>query len=182
MLVLSASSKTAIGFAHCADARAGIEVIGVTSPRNHAFTHALGCYDEVVTYDDVAAIPRGTPIVSIDMAGSGPVLASVHSHFGDQLRHSMAIGRSHHEAPARVPGMPGPKPEFFFAPTQVRKRVQDWGPRGYQERVVKALEQRVVRQDLFEFLVEFQRGQLQQPDGLLQLRSEREVLAEFELE
>jgi hypothetical protein len=67
------------------------------------------------------------------------VLASVHSHFGDQLRHSMAIGRSHHEAPARVPGMPGPKPEFFFAPTQVKKRVQDWGPRGYQERVVKAL-------------------------------------------
>jgi hypothetical protein len=35
--------------------------------------------------------------------------------------------------------MPGPKPEFFFAPTQVKKRVQDWGPRGYQERVVEAL-------------------------------------------
>lgn len=139
VLVLSASSKTAIGFAHCADARAGIEVVGVTSSRNHAFTHALGCYDEVVTYDDVAAILRSAPIVAIDMAGSGPVLASVHSHFGDQLRHSMAIGRSHHEAPARVPGMPGPKPEFFFAPTQVGKRVQDWGPRGYQERVVKAL-------------------------------------------
>ncbi len=110
VLVLSASSKTAIGFAHCADARAGIEVIGVTSARNHAFTHALGCYDEVVTYDECAAIPRGTPIVSIDMAGSGPVLASVHSHFGDQFRHSMAIGRSHHEArPPRVPGMPGPE-------------------------------------------------------------------------
>ncbi len=107
VLVLSASSKTAIGFAYCADARAGIEVIGVTSSRNHAFTHALGCYDEVVTYDDVAAIPSNTPIVSIDMAGSGPVLASVHAHFGNQLQHSMAIGRSHHEAPARVSGMPG---------------------------------------------------------------------------
>ena len=35
--------------------------------------------------------------------------------------------------------MPGPKPEFFFAPTQVKKRVQDWGPRGYQERVGTAL-------------------------------------------
>jgi NADPH:quinone reductase-like Zn-dependent oxidoreductase len=139
VLVLSASSKTAIGFAHCADARAGIEVIGVTSSRNHAFTHALGCYDEVVTYEDVTAIPRSTPIVSIDMAGSGLVLASVHAHFADQLRHSMAIGRSHHEAPSRVSGMPGPKPVFFFAPTQVKKRVQDWGPRGYQERVVKAL-------------------------------------------
>ncbi len=79
------------------------------------------------------------PIVAIDMAGSGPVLASVHAHFGDQLRHSMAIGRSHHDTPARVAGMAGPKPVFFFAPTQVKKRVQDWGPRGYQERVVTAL-------------------------------------------
>jgi hypothetical protein len=139
VLVLSASSKTAIGFAHCADARAGIEVIGVTSARNHAFTHALGCYDEVVTYDDVGIIPADTPIVAIDMAGSGPVLASVHGHFGGQLQHSMAIGRSHHEAPSRVSGMPGPKPAFFFAPTQVKKRAQDWGPRGYQERVSTAL-------------------------------------------
>ncbi len=51
----------------------------------------------------------------------------------------MAVGRSHHDTPARVSGMAGPKPVFFFAPTQVKKRVQDWGPRGYQERVVKAL-------------------------------------------
>jgi hypothetical protein len=33
----------------------------------------------------------------------------------------------------------GPKPAFFFAPTQVKKRVQDWGPRGYQQRVAAAL-------------------------------------------
>ena len=139
VLVVSASSKTAIGFAHCADARAGIEVIGVTSSRNHAFTHGLGCYAEVVTYDDIAAIPAATPIVSIDMAGSGPVLATVHTHFRDQLKHSMAVGRSHHEAPSRDAAMPGPKPAFFFAPTQVKKRIQDWGARGYQERVAAAL-------------------------------------------
>jgi hypothetical protein len=139
VLVLSASSKTAVGFAHCADARAGIEVIGVTSARNHAFTHALGCYDEVITYDDIATVPAGVPIVSIDMAGSGPVLAAVHTHFGDQLKHSMAIGRSHHEAPP-ADALPGPKPTFFFAPTQVKKRVQDWGPRGYQERINAALQ------------------------------------------
>lgn len=140
VVVLSASSKTAIGFAHCADARPGIEVIGVTSSRNHAFTHSLGCYDEVVTYDEIARIPRVTPIVSIDMAGNGLVLYQVHAHFGDKLRHSMAIGRSHHEAPGRAGDLPGPKPAFFFAPTQVKKRVQDWGPRGYQQRVAAALQ------------------------------------------
>jgi len=141
VLVLSASSKTAIGFAHCADARAGIDVIGVTSRANHAFVHRLGCYDEVVTYDEIDAIPSVMPVVSIDMSGNGQVLERVHTHFGDQLKHSMAIGRSHHDAPPRAEGLPGPRPAFFFAPKQVKKRVQDWGPLGYQERIAAALHQ-----------------------------------------
>ncbi|HSG89363.1 MAG TPA: DUF2855 family protein, partial [Pseudomonadales bacterium] len=139
VLVLSASSKTAIGFAHCADNRPGIDVVGVTSAANHAFVHGLGCYDEVITYDDIAAVPANAPVVSIDMSGNGPVLERVHSHLGEMLRHSMAIGRSHHDAPMRAEGLPGPRPAFFFAPTQVKKRVQDWGPAGYQERVGAAL-------------------------------------------
>jgi len=93
----------------------------------------------VLAYDDLGAVPSTSPIVSIDMAGSGPVLAAVHTHFGDQLRHSMAIGRSHHEAPPRTGALPGPKPAFFFAPTQVKKRVQEWGLRGYQERIASAV-------------------------------------------
>lgn len=141
VLVLSASSKTAIGFAHCADARTGMEIIGVTSARNHAFTHALGCYDEVVCYEDIDAIPARTPVVAVDMSGSGPVLAAVHGRFGAQLRHSMAIGRSHHGSPPRGAGLPGPEPAFFFAPAQVKKRLQDWGPRVYVERVGTALMQ-----------------------------------------
>ena len=139
VLVVSASSKTAIGFARCADARESIEVIGVTSARNHAFTHRLGCYDEVVAYDEIKTLPAAAPIVSIDMAGNGPVLAAVHAHFGDNLRHSMAVGRSHHDAPSRAAVLAGPKPAFFFAPTQVKKRVQDWGPHAYQERVAASL-------------------------------------------
>ena len=38
------------------------------------------------------------------------------------------------------------------------------------------LQKRVVVQHLPHFLAQFQRGQLQQPDGLLQLRRERQVL------
>ena len=139
VLVLSASSKTAIGFTHCADGRSGLEIVGVTSSRNHAFAHRVGCYDEVIAYDEISAVPAGLPIVSIDMAGSGPVLDAVHSHFRDQLKYSMAVGRSHHEAPSRTTELAGPKPVFFFAPAQVKKRVQDWGPRAYQDRVASAL-------------------------------------------
>ncbi len=139
VLVLCASSKTAVGFVECADARSGLEVIGVTSNANHAFVHGLGRYDEAVCYEDVAVVPVDAPIVSIDMSGNGVVLESVHAHFADRLRHSMAIGRSHHEAPPRTERLPGPRPAFFFAPTQVKKRLQDWGPDGYRERIGTAL-------------------------------------------
>lgn len=140
VLVISASSKTAIGFARCADQRPQVEVIGVTAARNHAFTHGVGCYDELVEYGEIASIPCGEPIVSIDMSGNGAVLAAVHGHFGDRLRHSMAVGWSHHDAPSRSAALPGPKPAFFFAPAQVKKRVQDWGLRGYQQRTAAALQ------------------------------------------
>jgi hypothetical protein len=42
--------------AHLLHAR-GIRVIGLTSAGNAAFVKSLGCYDEVVTYDQVASIP-----------------------------------------------------------------------------------------------------------------------------
>ena len=61
------------------------------------------------------------------MAGNGPVLAAVHTHFGDQLRHSMAVGRSHHDAPSRSAALAGPKPVFFFAPEHIARRTEDWG-------------------------------------------------------
>jgi hypothetical protein len=139
VLVLSASSKTAIGFAHCAMARDGVEVIGVTSHGNLAFVRSLGCYNEVVAYDEIERIPVNSPVVSIDMSGNGELLARVHRHFGEQLKHSMAIGRSHHESPPAAKDLAGPRPTFFFAPTQVKKRLQDWGPQGYQQRVAAAL-------------------------------------------
>jgi hypothetical protein len=139
VLVLSASSKTALGFACCADRRPGIEVIGATSARNHRFTAGVGCYDEVVDYESIASIPADKDIVAIDMSGSGPLLDAVHGHFRARLKHSMAIGRSHHEAPQRAADLPGPKPTFFFAPTQVKKRAQEWGLGGYQARVGEAL-------------------------------------------
>ena len=34
--------------------------------------------------------------------------------------------------------MPGPQPVFFFAPAQIAKRTQEWGPGGVQERVGEA--------------------------------------------
>ena len=141
VLVLSASSKTAIGFAHCAAIRPGIEVVGVTSPANLDFVSTLDCYDRAIAYDAIEQLPGDIDTVSIDMSGNGTVLGRVHAHLGDRLRHSMAIGRSHHDSPPRSEGLAGPRPVFFFAPHQVKKRVQDWGPQQYQQRIAGAVKQ-----------------------------------------
>ena len=139
VLLLSASSKTAIALAQCAADRKLGRVIGLTSRRNLDFVSRLPWYDSALAYEDIASLPADTDTVSVDMSGNGEVLARVHAHFGDRLRYSMVIGRSHHDAPPRASSMPGPRPAFFFAPQQVKKRIDDWGVAGYQQRLATAL-------------------------------------------
>ena len=139
VIVLSASSKTAIGFAQRASRREGVGVVGLTSAANADFVRSLGYYDSVVAYDDIASIPEADSVL-IDMAGNPEVLGAVHRHLGDRLRYSMMIGKSHHDAvpPADAAGLPGPSPVFFFAPTEVERRVAGWGASDYHRRVVDA--------------------------------------------
>jgi hypothetical protein len=137
VIVLSASSKTAIGFAQRAARRDGLDVVGVTSAVNVDLVTSLGCYDRVVTYDDLDALPV-VPSVVIDMAGNGAVLTAVHARLGDEVRHSMMVGKSHHDAAPTGP-VSGPAPQFFFAPSDVERRVAAWGPAEYQRRTTEAV-------------------------------------------
>jgi hypothetical protein len=117
-VVLSASSKTAIGFAACASQHDGLHLVGVTSPRNVDAVRELGWYDSVITYDQVteAIADQESRAVVVDMAGNGPVLEALHNALGDRLAYSMVVGRTHHDAPPAAPST-GPTPEMFFAPT-----------------------------------------------------------------
>ena len=100
----------------------------------------LGCYDQVVTYDEVATLDAANPAVYVDMAGNDALRRSVHEHFGDQLKHSCTIGATHWDQTAGGDeGLPGPKPEFFFAPAQIQKRAADWGPAELQRRLGRGL-------------------------------------------
>jgi len=140
VIVVSASSKTAIGFAQRAAQRDGLRVVGLTSPANADFVRGLGYYDRVVTYDDIASIDEVDSVL-IDMAGNPSVLRAVHAHLGDRLRYSMMIGKSHHDAapPADAAGLAGPAPVFFFAPSEVERRIAAWGAEEYQRRTVEAM-------------------------------------------
>jgi Protein of unknown function (DUF2855) len=138
VLISSASSKTAIGAAFLLAQRDGVELVGVTSPRSAEFVEGLGIYGRSVTYDAVDSLERG-PATFVDIAGDREVRLAVHSHFGDELVHSMAVGATHWEEFGASEGeLPGPSPTFFFAPDRVVKRSEDWGGAGLQTRVADA--------------------------------------------
>ena len=64
---------------------------------------------------------------------------AVHTHFGDDLAHSMAVGLTHWEELGAGAGeLPGPTPTLFFAPDRVVKRSEDWGRAGLEQRVAAA--------------------------------------------
>jgi hypothetical protein len=133
MMLSSASSKTAFGLAHLLHAR-GVKVIGLTSAGNTAFVKSLGCYDEVVTYDGVTALPVDSAIAYVDMAGNSDLRERLHRHFGDQMKYSGRIGLTHRSSLPAEPELPGARPVWFFAPDQIRKRAKEWGPGGVDTR------------------------------------------------
>jgi hypothetical protein len=138
ILISSASSKTAIAAAFLLAQRDGVELVGLTSPRSAEFVAELGIYGSVVTYDAIDSLERG-PATYLDVAGDAEVRQAVHSHFGDELLHSMAVGVTHWEEFGGGDGeLPGPTPSFFFAPDRVVKRSQDWGRAALEQRVADA--------------------------------------------
>jgi hypothetical protein len=138
VLISSASSKTAIAAAFMLAQREGVELVGLTSPRSTGFVEELRIYDRVVAYDAIETLERG-PATFVDVAGDGDVRLAVHSHYGDDLVHSMAVGATHwEELGAGVGALPGPTPTLFFAPDRVVKRAKDWGRAGLETRVADA--------------------------------------------
>jgi uncharacterized protein DUF2855 len=136
----SASSKTALGVAFLLSKNRplGCEVIGLTSPGNASFCERVGYYDRVIPYAELASLPPDMDTVLVDMAGDGKLLKSVHDHFKDNLKHSCIVGATHWEDREAPGDLPGPVPQFFFAPTQLAKRRQEWGAEGFGRRYGEA--------------------------------------------
>jgi hypothetical protein len=136
-VVLSASSKTAIGYAQRASQRDGLRLVGLTSPDNTGFVERLGFYDQVVAYPEIEAIDV-VASVSVDMAGNGAVRAALHRHLNGHLRYAMTVGLSHGEVDF-TPVERGPQPEMFFAPSDIERRMAEWGADEYNRRTTEAL-------------------------------------------
>lgn len=131
----SASAKTAYAAAMLLKARGAVKVAGLTTPSNIAYTKALGFYDEVLSYEAIGGMDGTAPSVFVDIAGNAGVRAAVHAKFRDNLAYSCTVGATHWDAPRPDAPLAGPQPKMFFAPDVVRKRVADWGPAGFGQRV-----------------------------------------------
>ena len=137
-VISSASSKTAIGIARLMANRDGVRTVGLTSPGNLEFARSLGCWGELITYESLDGLGIG-PAVYIDISGSGTVRHGVHSHYGDDLKFSSAVGATDWDDMGGGEGaLPGPHPEFFFAPAQLQKRTEEWGREEMDRRVAEA--------------------------------------------
>ncbi len=138
IVISSASSKTAIAAAFLLAQREGVELVGLTSPRSAAFVEGLGIYGRTVPYDAIDSLEPGTATF-VDIAGDREVRLAVHSHYGDALVHSMAVGVTHwEEFGADQDELPGPTPSVFFAPDLVVERSAEWGSAGLETRVADA--------------------------------------------
>ena len=136
VIVVSASSKTAIGLAYALhdDVKAPASV-GLTSPGNAASVKKLGLYDSVATYDGIKSLDASKPSVIVDMSGSGAVLSALAAHLGENMRYCSNVGVTHHDAARVRPDTMGGRSAFFFAPSHIKKRADEWGPGELDKRV-----------------------------------------------
>lgn len=129
IIIVSASSKTAIGlaFALAQDEAAPVSM-ALTSARNKAMVAGLGLYDAVATYDALGEIDAAAPTVIIDMSGNGGVLSALHARLGDNMRYCSNVGVTHYEENTMGPQFIRERSAMFFAPGHIQKRAKDWGP------------------------------------------------------
>lgn len=134
VLLLSASSKTALGTAYCLKARGGLPVVGLTSEGNKAFVEGTAFYNNVFTYDSIKDMNPDVKTVVVDMSGNMGVIRALEDHFGETLTYICRVGISHWQEAAKAPPKRTATPTaFFFAPDRAKQRIADWGQAGFAE-------------------------------------------------
>ena len=143
IVMTSASSKTALGTAFMLnqDKSDHLKLVALTSPSNKKFVEELKLYHQVLSYDQVADLPRN-PSVLLEFSGNRSIVKSVHETIGEHLTYSCTIGATHWdtiedqanglEGVAR--NLPGPEPKMFHAPNQIHKRHMEIGAEEYTKR------------------------------------------------
>ena len=148
IIIVSASSKTAIGLAQGLQETSNApSIIGLTSEKNLGFVKNLGCYDEVITYDHLSNVNFNLKSVMVDMAGSRKILGTLHGSLADNMLKCLTVGMTHWDNEVTAEDALGQamlreRTEFFFAPAHIQKRVIDWGYEGYNQKTTDFMKAR----------------------------------------
>jgi hypothetical protein len=148
IIIVSASSKTAIGLAQGLQETSNApSITGLTSKKNLDFVKNLGCYDEVITYDHLSDVNFNLKSVIVDMAGSREILGTLHGSLGNKMLKCLTVGMTHWDNEVTAEDALGQamlreRTEFFFAPAHIQKRVKDWGYEGYNQKTNEFMEAR----------------------------------------
>ena len=135
IIILSASSRTAIGLAIAlSEDPSSPESVGLTSERNLDMVNRLGLYDHVMGYGDIPSLDATVPAVIVDMSGSGKLLSALHGHLGDNMRYCANVGVTHYDQTQMGPQFISARSATFFAPGHIQKRRSDWGPGVFEQK------------------------------------------------
>jgi len=135
IVVISASSKTALGTAFCLKQSGGVKVVGLTSEGNKQFVKDTGFYHAVETYDTITDLNPDVKTAIIDMAGNGKVNAALYDHFEENLVYNCMVGKSHWKGAPPPKAKKGAPPVMFFAPDRAKLRMGEWGGAGFAKKL-----------------------------------------------
>ena len=145
VVILSASSKTAIGLAYGLSKIEGArpKIVGLTSSSNADFVKKTGVYDSVISYDALDALPN-KPSVLVDMSGNRAVIGAVHARLGDNMRWCHNVGLTHWDDSETKDDPNATKiirdrSAMFFAPGHIAQRSKEWGADAFNEKVTEFL-------------------------------------------
>ncbi|GAB5378700.1 MAG: DUF2855 family protein [Aliiglaciecola sp.] len=142
VVLTSASSKTAYGAGfllkhHAQQRGVDYKVVGLTSKGNIAFTKESGCYDQVLSYDEYNNLSNQQDTIVLDFAGNKPLLLNIQEHLGDAMQSMIYIGVT--DVKSQMKKFEGElKGHLFFAPSQVKKRTEEWGGQGFMQKYAAA--------------------------------------------
>ena len=151
IIIISASSKTAIGLAQgLSDELNRPKIIGLTSSGNLDFVKSLGCYDEVITYNNLDEVNSNLGSVIVDMAGNQKILNHLYKSLNNNMLKCLTVGMTHWDSMKSTNDVSSEsiakdRTEFFFAPSHIQKRISDWGHEGYNNKTHSFMNSRAMQ-------------------------------------
>ena len=137
VVIGSASSKTAICLAMLLAQDSRFKITGLTSSSNQAFVANLGCYDEVISYDQLTSMKPDIATMYVDMSGDHNVRSSLHQHLGNNICYDSQVGLTHWEDNASEQTSTAVEPIMFFAPTHIDAMIAAMGSKGFQDHLAQ---------------------------------------------